>query len=229
MRAGTRSGQLTTRPRIRLSRRLAPTRSAAPPGGPRAGAAASWTSLRPYRRLPRPVGRLKGTCACGVEARPRLLAQGVELHVVGGRVQKAGVVLELPEPAVAVEAEKRPYHASRVVMVDMVGWRRPTDGAQAALLLKKVVGLFGGNPVAPRQVICAIPPALVRVSTATNSVARQTIAAISGLTCSGTDELVQRLHLPTIPTPLVASGDCDVCRPLTVHSRLRPPCLATAK
>lgn len=70
------------------------------------------------------------------------------LDVKSGKVEEAGVVLELPETAIAVETQQRPHSSRLVVMVDVNGWSSAADGAQSVLLLEHRVGFLASNAVA---------------------------------------------------------------------------------
>jgi hypothetical protein len=53
----------------------------------------------------------------------------VEADVLGRGTQYVGMVLELPQPAVAVEAQQRSDGTRGVVVINMRRWGRPTDRA----------------------------------------------------------------------------------------------------
>jgi|UPI00068644DF hypothetical protein len=79
----------------------------------------------------------------------------MELDVFSCGTQHVWIVLELPQPAVAVEAEQRPDGARHVVMVDVLSRRLLADRAEAALAGEEMIRLGSRNSVAARQVICA--------------------------------------------------------------------------
>jgi hypothetical protein len=84
-----------------------------------------------------------------------VLAQGVELDVVGGGTQDVRVVFELTESAVAVEAQQCSHPAGLVVMVDVDRRRHRADGTEPLLLVEQVVRLRGRDPVSPGEVVAA--------------------------------------------------------------------------
>jgi hypothetical protein len=62
------------------------------------------------------------------------LAQGVKADVFGRGTQYGGIVLELAETSVAVEAQQRSDGAGLVIMIDMYGGRHLADRTESVLL-----------------------------------------------------------------------------------------------
>jgi ABC-type transporter lipoprotein component MlaA len=58
------------------------------------------------------------------------------------------VVLELPEAAIAVEAEQSSNSPGRMIVIDVLGRSGLADGAQSTLLSKHVISFCGGDAVA---------------------------------------------------------------------------------
>jgi hypothetical protein len=79
----------------------------------------------------------------------------VVLDVEHGHLQDRRIVLELPEPAVAVEAQEGSHGTGRMIMINMDCRRRSADGTESLLSGEHVVGLSGCDPVPPLQVISA--------------------------------------------------------------------------
>jgi hypothetical protein len=110
----------------------------------------------------------------------RLLPQGVELDVVGGRMQQQRIILELAEASVAVEAQQRSICTGLVVVIDVLRRGCAADGAEATLFLEHGVGFLGADPVAARQVIRAATAPLGDASLSPLVVARQAVAGDAG-------------------------------------------------
>ena len=121
---------------------------------------AAHAELPPHRPSPRDAGRHQRLSA-GLVA-----VAAVMLEVVSRRPQHRGIVLELPQPAVAVEAEQLAYGAGFVVVIDVRGGRCSADRTEPVLQSEKVIGLLSRDPVSPRKVIRAISAALFSVGSA---------------------------------------------------------------
>src|SRR3954470_16366498 len=89
-------------------------------------------------------------------------------------------VPELPQTAVAVEAQYPAHPAGAMIVIDVLGIRPAADRAHAPLLGKQLVDLGLPDPVAVSQVVftpSAVKPLLQRL--ATRVVARLAVAGVS--------------------------------------------------
>jgi hypothetical protein len=101
----------------------------------------------------------------------------VPLDVVRRGPEHRWVIPELPQPAIAVEAEEFTYGAGHVVVVDVPGRRCPADGAEAALRRQHHVGFLGSDSVPTAQVVGATTTALVKGLLTPRVVAGQAVGA----------------------------------------------------
>jgi hypothetical protein len=116
----------------------------------------------------------------------------VVFDVEGSDVQQIGIVLELPQPAVAVEAEQRSDGAGLMVVVDVGGWCRLADGADSPLEVEQVVRLRRGDSVPPSQVVGAGPAGLFPGYATSDVVTGLAIRRIATGRCHRANEVGQR-------------------------------------
>jgi hypothetical protein len=77
----------------------------------------------------------------------------VVLDVEGGQMQQEGVVLELTEPPIAVEAEQRSDLARRMIMIYVLRRGDLANRAEAPSIFEHEIGFFRRDPIAAREVI----------------------------------------------------------------------------
>jgi hypothetical protein len=100
--------------------------------------------------------------------------------VEGGDMEQEGVVPELAQPAIALEAQKGTDCPRVVVVIDVLGRRRPADCTEPALRLQQGVCLFSSDAVPACQVVSAAATSFGDVLLPTLVVARQTIGGKTG-------------------------------------------------
>ena len=77
-------------------------------------------------------------------------------------MQHQGIVLELAEPAVAVEAEQRSDGTGLVIMIDMDRGSCLADGAESLLLLQQVIRFGRRDAISSSEVVAARSADLLR-------------------------------------------------------------------
>ena len=82
--------------------------------------------------------------------------QRVSLEIVGGSTQPFGLVTELPQPTVAVEAGDATHLAGRVIVVDVLRSRTVADRTGTALLFDEALHISRADSVASQQVVVPI-------------------------------------------------------------------------
>ena len=128
-------------------------------------------------------------------------------------------VPELPQTAVAVEAQYPAHPAGAMIVVEVLGVGGSADGAAAALSCQQFVELHLPDAVTTPRVMLPRPgvPSLLA------GLAARVVAKLAGEADAagqpvGTAEVVQRLHRTTVRTPLSATGHRGGRPPLWRHT-----------
>jgi hypothetical protein len=153
----------------------------------------------------------------------------VEGDVVRSRVQGFGIVPELAETAVAVETQEGSDGTGRMIVIDVPCGSRLADRAQTLLLLQQIIGLIGADSIPSGQVVGAITTTFVRIGAASNGMTGQAVTPVPSATRPRLHELVERLDLCAVPTPLVSDRDHQRCRRLALNARLASPRFAASQ
>jgi len=112
--------------------------------------------------------------------------------------EDSGAVLELPQPAVAVEAQYPAYPTGAMIVINVLGVGLAADGAPAGLLGQHPVELGLADAVAPPEVVLPRPAAFGDAGFAPGVVARLAIAAEPGTPSLTPREVGQQLYLATV-------------------------------
>jgi hypothetical protein len=137
------------------------------------------------------------------------------LDVQRGHVQEARIVLELAQPAIAVEAEQGPDATRLVTVVDVRGGGHPADGAEPTLGHEHRIGVIRGYPVSAPEMVG--PLSSHRFSGATGPrVVTGFAIGVHAVTAAGISaEGGQHLDLATVGTPLVSTrNDQSTWKPM---------------
>src|SRR5688572_23677203 len=122
-------------------------------------------------------------------------------------MQCHGVVPELAQATVAVEAKQCPNRPGLVVMVDMHGRRHLADGANAVLVLEEGVCLFRGDAITTTQVVCPLTADQFLGSATSCVVTGLAVRCPTGLRCGVPPERAERQNLAAVRAPLVSVRD----------------------
>ena len=174
--------------------------------------------MRPYRRLPRPDGSDRPVARGGVTSF-RCMDLAVPFDVERRHTQQERVVAEQAQPVIAPLAQQPADSTGEMIMIQVLGFRRVTDGAQIPLLQAQLVDFR------PRHSVLAKPVRLlargVVTSLATRAEARRqgcvpdVVIMSDGLPAGGTPSETVRhpRQIPHVlpegltlsPIPLVAA------------------------
>jgi len=153
----------------------------------------------------------------------------VSLDVVGGCTEYLRVVLELPEPTVAVEAQQLADLARVMVVVHVSRWRCSTDPAESTLRLEQRIRLLGRDAVPAREVVRPRPAHSLPGRSSPEVVARKAVGGTPRPRGGRAWKQLQRLHGPTVGTPLVAIRHGEVEWGESVFARLHTPGFAAPR
>jgi hypothetical protein len=141
-----------------------------------------------------------------------VLADRVEPDVLSGRAQHVRIVLELAQPAVAVEAEESTHLAGHMVVIHVYSGRDPADGTQATLGGQQRIRFLSGDAVPTSKVIGPLAANEVFGATAPGVVARLAVRRATCLRRGIAPKGAEWQDFAAIRAPFVPFGHNDIAR-----------------